>query len=189
MLLVLTGPVRSGKSSAGFSLALASGSPITIAVGGRADDAEMERRIARHQQSRPLEITIVEADAAGEWLSRVPDGECLVVDCLGTVLGNSIARCDSWEGDVAGPDAEACAESVADVLVAAILAREGRTIVISNETGWGVVPVTPLGRVFRDVLGRATRELIDHADGAWLVVAGRCIDLLAHPPEATWPIT
>ena len=49
MLGVVTGPVRSGKSRVALDLALRTGRPVVVAVGGRADDDEMARRIRRHQ--------------------------------------------------------------------------------------------------------------------------------------------
>ena len=186
MLAVLTGPVRSGKSSAGLRLAISSGLPVTIAVGGRADDEEMCRRIERHQVERPSGITVLETAEAG-WQERVGDDACLLVDCLGTVLGSQLWSLVPDDAEVAGEEAERQAERIADDLVAWLMAREAPTVVVSNEVGWGVVPATPLGRLFRDVLARATRRLVDEADGAWLVVAGRCIDMTTHPQEVAWP--
>jgi len=186
MLAVLTGPVRSGKSSAALRLAIASGRPVTIAVGGRADDEEMRRRIERHQAERPEGITVLETAEDG-WQRSVGDDACLLVDCLGTVLGSALWSLVPDDADVAGEEAERQAEHLADELVSWLIARQGPTVVVSNEVGWGVVPATPLGRLFRDVLARATRRLVDMADGAWLVVAGRCIDIKTYPQEVAWP--
>ena len=68
-----------------------------------------------------------------------------------------------------------------------MIAREGDTIVVSNEVGDGLVPAYATGRLFRDLLGRANRRLIDAADSAWLVVAGRLVDLGALGHDAAWP--
>lgn len=187
MLAVLTGPVRSGKSTAGLKLALSSGLPVVVAVGAQADDEEMDRRIARHQAERPAGVTVLETPRDPGWLSRVPADACLLVDCLGTVLGASLWSLVPDDAEVAGPNAEAQAEAIADALVDALLARTGPTVVVTNEVGWGIVPATPLGRLFRDVLGRANRRLIDHADASWLVVSGRCIALDELPQEVVWP--
>lgn len=186
MLAVLTGPVRSGKSSAGLRLAIATGLPVTIAVGGSADDEEMSRRIERHQAERPSGITVLETAQDG-WRGRVGNDVCLLVDCLGTVLGSQLWNLVPEGAEVAGEEAERQAEALADDLVAWLVAREAPTVIVSNEVGWGIVPATPLGRLFRDVLARTTRRLVDVADGAWLVVAGRCIDITTHPQEVAWP--
>ena len=68
-----------------------------------------------------------------------------------------------------------------------LVSRRGDTVVVTNEVGGGVVPAYALGRVFRDVLGRANRALVDGADAAYLCVAGRLVDLHARPTQAIWP--
>ena len=50
-----------------------------------------------------------------------------------------------------------------------------------------MVPAFPDARLFRDIVGRANRRLVDAADGAYLAVAGRLIDLTAAPRDAAWP--
>jgi len=187
MIAVLTGPVRSGKSTMALSLALASGQPVVLAVGGRADDPEMARRIVRHQENRPSSVTVLEVGEDAEWLEAIDPVACLLVDCLGTVLGLSLATLVPDGAELAEANAEDRARAIADTLVDGLLGRSGPTVVVTNEVGWGVVPVTPLGRLFRDTLGYANRRLIDEADIAWLVVAGRSIGLSELPQEVAWP--
>jgi adenosylcobinamide kinase/adenosylcobinamide-phosphate guanylyltransferase len=45
-------------------------------------------------------------------------------------------------------------------------------VVVSNEVGMGLVPPYPLGRLYRDVLGRANQRLAAAADRVYLLVAG-----------------
>jgi adenosylcobinamide kinase/adenosylcobinamide-phosphate guanylyltransferase len=189
MLLVVTGPVRSGKSRMALSLALQSERPVYLAVGGREDDPEMTRRIARHKRERADDVTVVEADAGTAWIGAVPPDACLLVDCLGTVIGRVVADAGEWSGDVAEADAEEAVSRSVDTLVRALVEREGPTIIVTNEVGWGIVPASPMARVFRDELGRAGRELVKAADGAWLVVAGRCVSLSALDDEIRWEWT
>lgn len=187
MLAVLTGPVRSGKSRQGLALALASRRPVVLAVGGMPDDEEMARRIDQHRAARPAEITVIETAGDTDWYHRVPGDACLLLDCLGTVLGSALAGLVADDAEMADEAAEARAEAVADDLVEWLAGRSGPTVVVTNEVGWGVVPATPLGRLFRDVLGRANRALVDSADAAWLVVSGRCLPLNRLDQEVTWP--
>lgn len=185
-LAVLTGPVRSGKSRLGLQLALASGLPVTVAVGAAADDEEMVRRIRRHQQERPSSVTVVETYDDPDWMRDVPPGTCLLVDCLGTVLTNAFGSVEA-QGEILEEEAERSASAIADALVSSLAERKDPTVVVTNEVGWGVVPTTPLGRLFRDELGRANRLLVERADAAWLVVAGRCVDLASLEREVAWP--
>ena len=50
-------------------------------------------------------------------------------------------------------------------------------MVVIEETGWGVVPPTRIGGLFRDRLGALAQDLDRIADAAWLVVQGRALDL------------
>jgi adenosylcobinamide kinase/adenosylcobinamide-phosphate guanylyltransferase len=72
-------------------------------------------------------------------------------------------------------------------LRAALAASAAEVIVVAEETGWGVVPPTPLGRAFRDALGRLTAALARDADRAYLVVAGFAVDLRAVGQRVTGP--
>jgi adenosylcobinamide kinase/adenosylcobinamide-phosphate guanylyltransferase len=55
--------------------------------------------------------------------------------------------------------------------------RAGVTIVVTNEVGSGIVPAFPLGRLYRDILGRANQLVAARAAAVYLVVAGIGVDL------------
>ena len=55
--------------------------------------------------------------------------------------------------------------------------RALRLLLVSNEVGMGVVPATPLGRRFQDILGRLNQVVGHHADDAVFMMAGIPIDL------------
>ncbi len=182
-LVVLTGGARSGKSGTAARLAGAHAGPVFVAVAGVGDgDQEMTARIERHREDRPASWTTLEVagQAMAAWLPGVPADACLVVDCLGTLLSALLF-------DDATTPTEDAAEAIASGVVEALLARTGNTIVVTNEVGMGVVPVSESGRLFRDALGRANARLTDAADAAYLVVAGRAFDLTALPRDAAWP--
>jgi len=197
--VVFTGGARSGKSAAAQALAevrSADGVPVVIAVFGADDgDPEFALRVAHHRAERPDAWETIEAAAALAWFADVPEGALLLVDCLGTLVGRCMA--EAWDEVASGPDfrdaedlppgyEEACDTRV-DAVVAAILGREGDTVVVTNEVGDGIVPAYATGRLFRDLLGRANRRVVEHADSAYLCVAGRLVDLTALPRQAHWP--
>jgi len=45
-------------------------------------------------------------------------------------------------------------------------------LIISNEVGLGLVPDNRMGRLYRDILGRANQMLAQTADEVFLLVAG-----------------
>jgi adenosyl cobinamide kinase/adenosyl cobinamide phosphate guanylyltransferase len=161
-LVLLLGGARSGKSELALRLAERSGREVVFVATAEARDDEMRERIERHRAERPGAWATVEEplDLAGA-LARVRPETCAIVDCLSLWVSNLMER---------GLDAE-------DSAPAAAAAARPLTIAVSNEVGLGVVPATPLGRAYRDVLGRVNRIWADAADETYLVVAGRVLRL------------
>ncbi len=75
--------------------------------------------------------------------------------------------------------AEAAVQTELDALVQVLQAPAVRSIVVSNEVGLGLVPDTPLGRVYRDLLGWANQALAAHAQAVYFMVAGLAVELKA----------
>ena len=168
-LTFLLGGARSGKSGLAVRLAAEwEGPVIVLATAEARDDAELAARIARHRLERPAGWRTVEEplDLIGE-LGRVPDRAFVVVDCLTLWAANALEA--GWSDE----DVERAAADAA----ALAAGRASPTVVVSNEIGMGVVPATPLGRSFRDLLGRVNAVFAAHAERACLVVAGRTLEL------------
>ncbi len=168
---MLTGGARSGKSAAAVAAAGASGAPVTFIATAEPRDAEMASRIARHRSCRPDHWTTVEAphDLAGA-LEAADPADTIIVDCLAIWTTNRMLT------EPRPPDADIVEEAVRLALLLA--ERPGQGLVVTNEVGSGVVPATPLGRDFRDLLGSVNQALVRAADAAYLVVAGRLLPLV-----------
>jgi len=173
-LTVLTGGARSGKSAAAVAAAAASGAPVTFIATAEPGDEEMAERIARHRARRPAGWTTLEAThdliRAAE---TVDPADTIIVDCLAIWVTNRMLA----EPPADGSELAAEAARLADELAA----RPGRALVVTNEVGSGVVPPTPLGRDFRDLLGLVNQAVVRVADDAYLVIAGRLLPLEAEP--------
>lgn len=168
-LTFLVGGARSGKSALAVRLASEWEGPVTFVVTAEArGDEELAARIARHRLERPAGwLTIEEPlDLRGE-VGRVPEPAFLVVDCLTLWAANALEA--GWS--------ETEVERVASEVAVLAAGRVSPSVVVSNEVGMGVVPATPLGRSFRDLLGRVNAIVAGHADRACLVVAGRTLEL------------
>lgn len=167
-LIVLLGGARSGKSRLALNFAARWDGPVTFIATAEARDEEMAERIARHRAERPAGWTTVEEPVALETaLAGVPDDACVIVDCLALWLSNLLEQ---------GLEPEEC-ERAATAAATAAAARTATTIVVSNEVGLGIVPATPLGRHYRDLLGRVNQRWVAAADAAAFVVAGRALRL------------
>lgn len=170
-LAVLIGGARSGKSALALQRASSADDVVFVATGeGR--DEEMAVRIERHRRERPGHWeTVEEPLALAAVLESSDGGACLVVDCLTLWVANLVeaGRTDD-EIEVEATDAARAAA-----------ARPGATVVVTNEVGLGVVPDSPLGRRYRDVLGRVNAHFVSTADEALFVVAGRALPLHSWP--------
>jgi adenosylcobinamide kinase/adenosylcobinamide-phosphate guanylyltransferase len=115
-------------------------------------------------------------DGIGTWLAAVLD-ECGAWD----VRGQDGARDDSGARDQDGArDGGGARDKVAAriaELVSAWRQTSARVVAVSDETGLGVVPATPAGRLFRDELGRLNQALAAESEEAELIVAGRVVPL------------
>ncbi len=187
MLVVLTGGARSGKSTAAVAAAEASGGAVTFIATAEARDAEMAERIQLHQSARPAGWTTLEAPSdLTAAIETVDAGATIVIDCLAMWVSNRLlAVAPDVSSTVTDPTwiADGVRE-LAQTLTAearhcanALAARNGTSIVVTNEVGSGVVPATPLGRAFRDLLGSVNQAITASADRAYLVVAGRLLEL------------
>lgn len=191
-LIVISGAARSGKSSAAQRLVaqrVAAGDEVVVAVFGSAEgDAEMSARIERHRAERPAGLRTLEAADTRSWMESVPDGAVLLLECLGTLVARFMDELASAEGEeTSGTSLESALDEALAATVSWLAHRAGDTVVVTNETGWGVVPAYRSGRVFRDALGRANADLVAVADAAYLAVNGRLLDLASLPRDAVWP--
>ena len=167
--ILLTGGARSGKSAIAVALARRDGGDVVFLATGQAGDDEMAGRIARHRAERPGHWTTIEepVDLAVA-IAAVEGAACLVVDCLSLWVANRLTAVEA-----------PAIELEADGAAGAAASRCATTIVVTNEVGLGVVPATPLGREYRDLLGRVNAIWAERADEAYLVVAGRLLPLLS----------
>ncbi len=163
---VVLGGARSGKSLFAERLARSWGEPVTYVATGPAPDPSVDaawaERVAAHRARRPSAWTTVEV--GGGALDEIVSG------CAGGLLIDSLG---TW---VASRDLVVDGAALCQALRARAAAG-WRTVVVSEETGLGVHPVSDLGRRFRDALGTLNQQVAAVADRAVLVVAGRVLEL------------
>lgn len=174
-LTLILGGARSGKSAFAERLAREAGDDVLFVATATAGDDEMAQRIATHRAERPPVWRTLEVPrgVAGAVADLSPPAATVLLDCL-TLLVSNILLADEAAGEVA---IRRAVESEIDTILAWIAAGTARWIVVSNEVGMGLVPPYPLGRVYRDLLGRANARLAARADRAYLLVAGLPLDL------------
>ncbi len=167
-LTLVTGGARAGKSRHALSLVDRAG-PATFIATAQALDEEMRVRITRHRAERPAAWSTVEAPIhLAEAVRSAPAGDAVIVDCLTLWVSNLLLAADaSPEGlDPWYPS------GAVDDLVVALGERRAPVVVVTNEVGLGIVPPTPLGRTYRDALGRVNQRVAEIAEVVLFVVAG-----------------
>jgi adenosyl cobinamide kinase/adenosyl cobinamide phosphate guanylyltransferase len=166
-LVVVLGGARSGKSALAVELGRRWSGPVTFVATAEARDEEMRDRIARHRRERPSGWGLVEEPRVLVSLPAWRRDELVVLDCL-TLWVSNLIEAGRAENEILRE---------AHALAAVIEGRRSHTVVVSNEVGLGIVPATPLGRHFRDLLGTVNRIFTERADEVLFVVAGRALRL------------
>jgi adenosylcobinamide kinase/adenosylcobinamide-phosphate guanylyltransferase len=171
--VLVLGGARSGKSERA-ELRLAGEPEVTYVATGSdgAGDPEWAARVAAHRARRPAWWRTAETTDLASVL-RTARGAVLI-DGIGTWLAAVMDECGAWAGGAA--DLARLAARTAG-LVGAWRQAAACVVAVSDETGLGVVPATPAGRLFRDELGRLNRALAAESEEAELVVAGRVLPL------------
>lgn len=163
MLELILGGARSGKSRLAEKLASESGLDVVYIATSQPLDGEMSARVAQHQARRPAHWALVEEPLALARVLREQAGprRCLLVDCLTLWLTNLLMQDDS-----------ARLQEERDALLACVAQLPGRILLVSNETGLGVVPLGELTRRYVDEAGWLHQALAEKSQRVVFTVAG-----------------
>ncbi|GAA5786882.1 bifunctional adenosylcobinamide kinase/adenosylcobinamide-phosphate guanylyltransferase [Chitiniphilus shinanonensis] len=178
MLHLITGGARSGKSAHAEALALAHPGPVVYLATAAlaAGDDEFAVRIAHHRARRPAHWRVVETDEdlAGALAAHAAPDTLLLVDCLTLWLARF--------GDGATAREAAFADARA-ALLATLPCLPGTTLLVTNEIGWGVVPLGAGVRWFVDELGRLNQAVAACSARVTLVACGLPLALKGGAPD------
>lgn len=170
-LILILGGARSGKSDYAQRLAQEWGGTVLYVATAEAGDTEMKQRIAVHQSKRPVEWVTLEAPRqVGQRIRAIAVAvETVLLDCLTLLASNVLLGLPEGFSE---EQAQAALDAEVDDLLAVYAESPAAWIIVSNEVGLGLVPPYPLGRVYRDVLGRVNQRLAQAADEVVFMVAG-----------------
>jgi adenosylcobinamide kinase/adenosylcobinamide-phosphate guanylyltransferase len=162
---LIIGGARSGKSALAERRASESGLEVIYLATATVGDGEMAARIAHHRQRRPAHWQTVEEplQLAAALRGHASEQRLLLVDCLTLWLSNQML----------GPGLE----PERGQLLECLGTLPGRIILVSNEVGWGIVPINDLARRFADEQGRLNQEVAARSARVTLVAAGLPLEL------------
>jgi len=163
MIELILGGARSGKSRLAERLAAESGLAVTYIATSQPLDGEMGERIAHHRARRPGSWALVEEPLTlGSVLrEHAREERCLLVDCLTLWLTNLLMLDDRAR---LVDERQALLECLAEL--------PGRVLLVSNETGLGVVPLGELTRRYVDEAGLLHQALAERCQRVVFTVAG-----------------
>ena len=163
MMQLILGGARSGKSRLAEQIAKDSNLNVTYIATAQAFDREMQARIEHHQAQRPGHWTVIEEPLylADCLIELDQPNQLILVDCLTLWMSNLLMH------ENAELQMQQC-QKLLDILP--ILQAE--VILVSNETGLGVIPMGEISRKFVDESGRLHQQLGQIAEKVVFCVAG-----------------
>ncbi len=172
---LILGGARSGKSLLAEKRAAESGLRVLYLATAEARDGEMARRIAHHRERRPAEWGCAEETLhlAAKLQELAAADTCVLVDCLTLWLSNLLfAGQAARQAEAGEPVSCPLFDNEITALIELLPQLPGRIILVSNEVGWGIVPMHPISRLFADEQGRLNQQVAATCDQVTLVAAG-----------------
>lgn len=175
-VLFILGGARSGKSDTAVKLAARYGEKVIFIATASAGDDEMKQRIEMHKKHRPSCWITVEAETnVGEQLSYIQgNADAVILDDLTLLTSNILLK--ENEDVKEGESVKKIVQEL-DILLQECSNKKASCIIVSNEVGMGIVPVSGIGRLYRDVLGKVNKYIAGKADKVLLMIAGLAVDV------------
>jgi adenosylcobinamide kinase/adenosylcobinamide-phosphate guanylyltransferase len=149
VVTLITGGIKSGKTSFGLSLGKPYRKKVYLAT-AEAFDEEMKKKIENHQKERKDEwLTIEEPLELHKALLSIKDYEFLMIDCITLWINNLMYYKNNYE------------DYLMIFLEVLHSVKDKRIVIISNEVGMGVVPGDATSRRYINCLGLANQRIVD----------------------------
>lgn len=185
-LVLVLGGAKSGKSEFAEKLYAPQDNICYIATGVlQSSDPEMKLRILKHQQRRPSHWqTREQYQNIAQLISQKPrtgyildDVTMAVTNVFYDLLKNKVKaeQIDDYLDSLSITDLNQLKSSVLSQwqqLIEAQKLQHQSLVLVSNEVGLGIVPVTKQTRVLRDLYGEVNQVLAQAADIVYFVVSG-----------------
>jgi adenosylcobinamide kinase/adenosylcobinamide-phosphate guanylyltransferase len=168
---VVIGGAASGKSRFSEDLVRRSGLAKVYIATAQAFDAEMHRKIEDHKAARIGKgwRTVEAPQQLNIPIAQLELGEIALLDCATLWLSNLMLSDMDWRHE-------------ADILFDTIENAEAPVVIVTNETGYGIVPENALARSFRQAQGELNQRLAAEAELVVAVMAGLPIVLKGTAP-------
>tara|TARA_B100000575_G_scaffold150839_1_gene120324 strand:- start:521 stop:1078 length:558 start_codon:yes stop_codon:yes gene_type:complete len=166
-LISITGPTRSGKSRLAEFLINEHDSVAYIATSKpRPNDPEWQKRIDLHKKRRPDKWMLIEhPEDICTAIESIRGNHSILIDSLGGLVEQHLIEDDDKWNYFQFKFLKSLSKD--DICI----------VVVSEEVGWGIVPATPIGHLFRERLSTLSSLISRQSKKRWLAVNGTAIDL------------
>lgn len=188
------GGARSGKSTFAEEKAKEYGSKVLYLATAVITDQAMADRVNKHREQRPKSWETLEMYSGFEKLNNhieFKESEVILIDCITTLIGNfmfdskiDFDNCNAEEINILEIRITKEVKSLIDICNQ----NNKKLIIVSNETGMGVVPSYYMGNYFRDMSGRINREISERTDFMYFIFSGIPIKLKSRGEVVKWPM-
>lgn len=159
--VLVTGGIKSGKSSYALELADQYKGEKTFLATARAFDTEMAEKIEKHKAERSDDFnTVEEPIEIGKIVSAI-DAKLLVLDCVTIWLSNLFFEKEPEQR-------KNCIEE----FLQSIKNSSSDLIIVTNEVGGGIIPENKMSREYQSELGKLNQRIAKLCDEVYLLVSG-----------------
>jgi len=157
---LVLGGAASGKSFYAEQMVIGSQRARVYIATSQIFDDEMRDKVDAHRMQRGPDWHTIEEplDIAGA-LRQVTQEQVALIDCATLWLSNHLLAEHDLDAEITN-------------FLAAIAACPAPVVIVSNETGLGIVPDNALARRFRNAQGRLNRLIAEQADTVVFIAAG-----------------
>jgi len=187
------GGARSGKSTFAEMKAKEYGEKILYIATSVITDQAMADRVEKHKEQRPKSWHTIEIYSEFHLLPKHKEfieSEVILIDCITTLIGNfmfdSKLDFDNCNIDDVNNLEKIIVQNVVD-LINICNEYNKKLIIVSNETGLGVVPSYYMGNYFRDMSGRINNRIGKESDFMYFIFSGIPIKLKHEGEMVKWP--
>lgn len=189
----IIGGARSGKSTFAELKAKEYSEKVLYIATAVVTDQAMADRIKKHKEQRPSSWKTIEMYSdfnklldKGEFVQC----ETILIDCITTMIGNFMVDSKLDFDTCSAQDVNILEEKITKEVLSLInICNENnkKLIIVSNETGLGLVPYYYMGNYFRDISGRINNKIGMESDFMYFIFSGIPIKLKHKGEMVKWP--
>ena len=166
-LISITGPTRSGKSKLAEFLITEQETVTYIATSKpRPNDPDWQKRIDLHRERRPDSWTLIEHPKdICKAIESIKGNQSILIDSLGGLVEHHLIEDDDQWNNFQIKFLNCLSEFKFCI------------VVVCEEVGWGVIPATPIGHLFRERHSTLNSLISRLSNKRWLAINGTAIDI------------